>query len=56
MPILCLLRICSDRSLSREFMIPMDEFALNTSICSNCLTTAVPKYVIDAPIRGSTAS
>ena len=31
------------RSLSRELPIPVELLAVNTSICSNCLTTAVPK-------------
>jgi hypothetical protein len=29
--------------------MPAEELAQNTSICSNCRTTAVPKNVIDAP-------
>ena len=49
------LRICRLRSLSRELTMPVDELAQNTSICSNWRTTAVPKYVIEAPIRGRTA-
>ena len=56
MPIPWRLRIWRERSLSREFAMPVEEFAQNTSICSNCRTTAIPKNVMDAPIRGSTAS
>jgi hypothetical protein len=56
MPMRWRLRICSDRSLSRELRMPFEELAQKTSICSNCRTTAVPKYVIEAPMRGSTAS
>ncbi len=44
------------RSLSRELVIPLAVFGVNTSICSNWRTTAEPKYVIDAPIRGMIAS
>jgi hypothetical protein len=56
MPIWCRLRICRLRSLSREFAIPIEELAQNTSICSNWRTIAVPKYVSEAPIRGRIAS
>ena len=42
--------------MSRELAMPIGEFAQNTSICSNCRTTAVPKKVIEAPMRGITAS
>ena len=43
MPMSCRLRICSERSLSRELAMPAAVLGVNTSICSNCRTTAVPK-------------
>ena len=36
--------------------MPSAEFAQNTPSCWNCRTIAVPKNVIDAPMRGMTAS
>src|SRR6218665_2816998 len=54
--ILCGERICLARTLSRELAIPFAVFGVYTSICSNCRTTAVPKYVIELPIRGTMAS
>jgi hypothetical protein len=33
-----------------------DEFSVKTPICSNWRTTAVPYIVIEAPMRGITAS
>ena len=49
-------RIWIARNLSRELAIPLAVFGVYTSICSNWRTTAEPKYVIDAPIRGTIAS
>ena len=42
--------------LSREFAMPLEGVGVYTSICSNWRTTASPKNVIDAPMRGRTAS
>jgi hypothetical protein len=42
--------------LSRATLIACDGLTQNTPICSNWRTTAVPKNVTDAPIRGITAS
>ena len=53
---LCRLRTWIERNLSRETAIACDELSVNTPICSNCRTTAVPKKLTDAPIRGMTAS
>jgi hypothetical protein len=36
--------------------MPLAVLGVNTSICSNWRTTAVPKYVIEAPMRGRIAS
>ena len=49
-------RSCRLRSLSRDRLIACDSLSGKTFIISNCRTTAVPKNVTDAPIRGMTAS
>ena len=56
MPTSCRLKICVERSLSRAELIAYDELSENTPICSNWRTTAVPNALIEAPMRGITAS
>ena len=53
---LCRERIWFARNLSRALEMPFAVFGVYTSICSNWRTTAVPKYVIEFPIRGRIAS
>jgi hypothetical protein len=42
--------------LSRAALIACALLRVKTPSCSNCRTTAVPNMVIDAPMRGMTAS
>ncbi len=48
--------ICRERSLSRELAMPTEELTQKTPIWPNWRTTALPKYVIEGPIRGRMAS
>ena len=56
MPMSWRLRFCIDRSLSRLTLMAVAVLRQNTPICSNWRTTAVPKWVMLAPMRGMTAS